>query len=153
MDSGQAATTVSTTVLTVQLSFTITLQADLVSFDTAELARSFAALYGVASTAVELSAVAGSTVLEVRITSDEALALANTINATDAAELTSMLGMNTSAPTAVHVESVGVETLVETTAACPRGYWCVLPDSRCAVRHVASSCPCASPHVGALPAI
>ena len=115
VDSGQATTSVNVTSNTTQLSFSLTLEAEASDVDTEQITQSLAGLYGVASTAIELTVEAGSVVLNVAITGS-LLDLAATlllVNGTDADAISMTLGINASKPTALQVTTVSVVTSVE----------------------------------------
>ena len=102
VDSGQATTSINVTSNTTQLSFSLTLEAEASDVDTEQIAEKLADLYGVATTAIELTVEAGSVVLTVAITTDDVVALALltlAVNTTNADAISTTLGINASKPT------------------------------------------------------
>ena len=124
--SGKAVALVNATLSTTQLSFSLALAASDTDGDgeAAAMALQLADFFAVATTALEVTAQ--QTILAVAILSDEpdAAALAETINATVAAEFSSALGTNVSALSGLQVAVVEVVTEVEDEEPCPAGYWC-----------------------------
>ena len=121
IDSGAARQTRNVTVV----SFGLTLDADISSYDAAATRAKLAALYNVPSSSISLTVVSGS--LELRVTieplseaEDAVAVLSSTVASMGTAELTAALDVSVSVVTSTVMEQVEREY----EATCPKGSWC-----------------------------
>jgi len=121
IDSGAARQTRNVTVVT----FGLTLDADVSSYDPVATKAKLASLYSISADSISLTVVSGSLELQVTIapaseTEDAVSALRSTVASIDTVELTAALEVNVSVVTSAVAEQVEREY----EATCPKGFWC-----------------------------
>jgi hypothetical protein len=109
----------------------LTLDADLETFDRAAFIRTIAAQYGVAASSITLDLTAGSIQVEFKITiptaadsSGSAAVVVAAINAVDASTLTAALGVSVLSTSSPKVQTTTRTVTRYQEKTCPRGFWC-----------------------------